>query len=117
MLVREVIVEIDFLETPIGRCDGIYDAIALSLSGDHHERVAGLFEAARGRPAWKNMFDLVCVWFFCRYPPEKDNMPLKRFFTLHREEFSKNHPAIFGTISERLVWKLRFSLTIQPRRN
>ena len=30
-----------------------------------------------------------------RYPPEKDSMPLKRFLTLHGEEFSKKHPAIF----------------------
>ena len=37
-------------------------------------------------------------------------MPLKRFFTLYGEEFGKKHPAIFETICEELVWKLRFEL-------
>ena len=45
-----------------------------------------------------------------RYPPEKDSMPLKRFLTLHGEEFSKKHPAIFETICEELVWKLKWQL-------
>ena len=34
-------------------------------------------------------------------------MPLKRFLTLHGEEFSKKHPAIFKTICEELVSNLR----------
>ena len=64
VLVRKVIVETDLLETDdLGRCDSIYDAIALSLKEDRHERVAGLFEAAQERPAWKNRFGLVCGWF------------------------------------------------------
>ena len=37
-------------------------------------------------------------------------MPLKRFLTLHGEEFSKKHPAIFKTICEALVWRLRWQL-------
>ena len=51
------------------------------------------------------------LWgFFVRYPPEKDSMPLKRFFTLHGEEFSKKHPIIFETICQELVWELRCQL-------
>ena len=37
-------------------------------------------------------------------------MPLKRFFALQGEELSKKHPAIFGTICQELVWKLRRQL-------
>ena len=37
-------------------------------------------------------------------------MPLKRFLTLHGEEFSKKHPAIFETICEELVVELRWRL-------
>ena len=37
-------------------------------------------------------------------------MPLKRFLTLHGEEFSKKHPAIFKTICQELVWTLRLQL-------
>ena len=111
VLVRKVIVETDLLETDsFGRCDSIYDAIALSLKEDRHERVAGLFEAAQERPDWKNEFGWFVGGFFERYPPEKNSMPLKRFLTLHGEEFSKKHPAIFETICERLVWKLRWQL-------
>ena len=54
VLVRKVIVETNLLETNwIGQCDSLYDAIALSLKGDHRERGAGLFEAAQERPDWK----------------------------------------------------------------
>ena len=111
VLVRKVIVETDLLKTDnFGRCDSIYDAIALSLKEDRHERVAGLFEAAQERPDWKDKFKLVCGGFFVRYPPEKDSMPLKRFLTLHGEEFSKKHPAIFESICERLVGTLKWRL-------
>ena len=107
-LSEKVIVETELLETDdFGECDSIYDAIALSLKEDSHDRVAGLFEAAQERPDWKNEFDWFVNGFFERYPPEKDSMPLKRFLTLHGEEFSKKHPAIFETICEELVWKLR----------
>ena len=37
-------------------------------------------------------------------------MPLKRFLTLHGEEFSKKHPDIFETICKELVWKLKCRL-------
>ena len=96
--------------TDFGECDSIYDAIALSLNEDRHERVAGLFEAAQERPDWKNKFDWFVRGFFERYPPEKDSMPLKRFLTLHGEEFSKKHPAIFETICRRLVGRLKCQL-------
>ena len=96
--------------TYIGECDSIYDAIALSLNEDRHDRVAGLFEAAQERPDWKHMFDWFVEVFFIRYPPEKNSMPLKRFLTLHGKEFSKKHPATFETICERLVWKLKCQL-------
>ena len=50
VLVRKVIVEARLLETyGLGKCDSIYDAIALSLKGGHYNRAAGLFEAAHGR--------------------------------------------------------------------
>ena len=62
------------------------------------------------RPGWKNKFDWFVDGFFGRYPPEKDSMPLKRFLTLHGEEFSKKHPAIFETICQILVWKLKWKL-------
>ena len=42
----------------------------------------------------------LCMVFLLRYPPEKNSMPLKRFLTLHGEELSKKHPAIFETICE-----------------
>ena len=93
-----------------GQCDSIYDAIALSLEGDRHDRVAGLFEAAQERPDWKNKFGVFVSGFFDSYPPEKNSMPLKRFLTFHREEFGKKHPAIFETICEKLVWKLKCQL-------
>ena len=111
-LVREVIVETELLKTDnFGECDSIYDAIALSLKEDRHERVASLFEAAAG----KTHLEEPCstgLWpsFFARHPPEKDSMPLKRFLTLYGEELSKKHPVIFETICRRLVWKLRSQL-------
>ena len=37
-------------------------------------------------------------------------MPLKRFLTLHGEEFSKKHPAIFETICQELVGRLKWQL-------
>ena len=47
----------------------------------------------------------------------RNSMPLKRFLTLHGEEFSKKHPAIFEIICRKLVWRLEVSLTIQTRRS
>ena len=109
VLVRKVIVETDLLETDsfFGECNSIYDAIALSFKEDRHERVAGLFEAAGERPAWKNYFSLFVKGFFKRYPPQKISMPLKRFLSLYGEEFSKKHPDIFKTLYQELVWNLR----------
>ena len=53
-----MIVGTDLLETDeFGRCDSIYDAIALSFKEDRHDRVASLFEAAQERPPWKYKFD------------------------------------------------------------
>ena len=110
-LVRKVIVETDLLETNdvLGYCDNIYDAIALSLDEGRHDRVASLFEAAQERPAWTNKFGRFVSGFFERYLSEKD-MPLKRFFTLHGEEFGKKHPATFKTICEELAWKLKWGV-------
>ena len=100
-----------FLKLTISvKCDSIYDAIALSLKEDRYERVAGLFEAAQERPAWKNKFGWFVIGFFERYPPEKNSMPLKRFLSLHGEELNKKHPDIFKTICEELVWRLRCQL-------
>jgi len=109
VLAREVIIEIDLLEDNcVGHCDSIYNAIVLSLEGGSHERVAGLFKAAQERPAWKGYFSLFVDGFFNRYPPEKNSMPLKRFLTLHGEEFSKKHPAIFEVVCKKLVWDLKW---------
>ena len=109
VVVKGVIVGTDLLETGyLGECNSIYDAIALSLKRDRHERAAGLFEAARERPDRKAEFDCFVDGFFGRYPPEKDSMPLKRFFTLHGEEFGKQHPEIFETICQRLVGNLKW---------
>ena len=113
-----MIVETNLLETNrCGECNSIYDAIALSLKEGRNERVAGLFEAAHGRPAWKNRFGWFVGGFFIRHPPEKDSVPLKRFITLHGEELGKKNPAIFESICEELVWKLNLGLTIETRRN
>ena len=110
-LVRKVIVETDLLETDnFGHCDSIYDAIALSLKEDRHDRVAGLFEAAQERPDWECKFDDFVGGFFVRYSPGKDSMPLKRFLTLHGEEFSEKHPATFRVVCGMLVWELRYQL-------
>jgi len=111
VVVREVIVGTNLLETNgFGHCDSIFDAIALSLKEGRHERVAGLFEAAHGRPGFENDFDWFVVGFFQRYPPEKDSMPFKRFLALYGEEFSKGHPATFETICQWLVRNLRYQL-------
>ena len=111
VLVRKVIVETGLLETDdLGECDSIYDAIDLSLNEDRHDRVASLFEAAKERPDWKNRFEEFVAGFFGRYPPEKNSMSLKRFLSLYGEELGKQHPAIFKTICERLVWKLKWQL-------
>ena len=37
-------------------------------------------------------------------------MPLKRFLTLHGEEFSKSIPPLSRLFAEELVWKLRCQL-------
>jgi len=106
-LVRKVIVETDLLKSDCyGRCGSIYDAIALSLKEDRHERVANLFEAARERPDWKYMFSSFVEGFFRRYSPEKNSTPLKRFLTLHGEEFSERHPEILENVCQRLVFEV-----------
>jgi len=111
VVVREVIFETGLLETyDSGRCDRLYDAIALSLKEDRRERVAGLLEAVQERPAWRSEFDWFVNGFFVSYPPEKDGMPLKRFLTLYGEELSKRHPAIFEAICRELVGRLRWRL-------
>ena len=109
VVVRKVIVKTDLLEANalFGYCDSISDAIALSLRENLHDRVVGLFEAAKKRPDWKNEFGGFVAGFFGRYPLEKDSMPLKRFLALHGEELSKKHPTISKTICEQLVWKLK----------
>ena len=110
-LVRKVIAETGLLETNgPGEWCNIYDAIALSLRGDHHERVAGLFEAAQKRPNWRGIFVFFVANFFVRHPPEKDSMPLKRFLSFYGEKFSKKHPVILKTICQELVLKLRRQL-------
>ena len=86
VLVRKVIVETDLLETDIiGECDSIYDAIALSLNEDRHERVAGLFEAARERPKLEGQVRIVCDWFFCKIPSREGQHATQTiFFSLRR---------------------------------
>ena len=110
-LVRKVIVETGLLETSeLGECGSMYGAIALSLKNDRHDRAASLFEAASGRPHWKDKFFWFVERFFLRYPPEKDSMPLKRFLTLRRQEFNEKHPVIYETFCRGLVGMLRWKL-------
>jgi len=111
VLVRKVIVKTDLLKTNnFGGCDIIHDAIALSFKEDRHERVAGLFEATQGRLDWRKL-DRFVYDFFDRHPSlEKNSMPLKRFLTLHSEEFSKKHPDTFEIICQELVAELRYQL-------
>ena len=109
--VRKVIVETRLLKTNgLGECDGLYDAMTLSLEEDRHKRVVGLLEAAQGKPAGKHTFETFVSGFFDRYLLEKGGMPLKRFFILHGEEFSKGHPTIFKTICQNLVLRLKWEL-------
>ena len=91
----------------VGRCDSLYDAIALSFKADRHDRVAGLFEVAHERPNWRANFDWFVDGFFARYLPEKNSTPLKRFLTFRDEEFGKKHPVIFKTICQEFVGKLK----------
>ena len=108
VLVRKVIVETRLLETyGLGKCDSIYDAIALSLRGGHYGRAAGLFEAAHGRPDRNNKFGWFVNGFFDKYPPENNSVPLKRVLSLHGEELNKRHPDICKFICGELVWRLR----------
>ena len=103
VLVRKLIVETDLPETDeLGGCDSIYDAVALSLNEDSHERVVGLFEAAKERPARKDEFNWFVNGFFVSFPPEKDSMPLRRFLTLHGKAFSEQQPEIFENICRRI---------------
>ena len=93
VLVRKVIVETGLLETDdFGHCDSIYDAIALSLNEDRHERVAGLFEAAQERPNWKNKFDWFVRGFFERYPPEKTACHSSDFLLFTEKSSAKSIP-------------------------
>ena len=62
---------------------------------DRHDRVADLFEAAYERPDWKHRFDMFVDNFLVRYPPEKDNVPLKRFLALHEKELHEKRHIIF----------------------
>jgi len=111
VVVREVIAGTNLLKTDkFDYCDSLYDAITLSLKGDRHERVAGLLEAAYERFTWKIQFYFLVRGFFTRYSPGKNSMPLRRFLTLHGEEFSKKHPAIFNTFCEILVERLKCGL-------
>ena len=63
-LVRKVIVEADLLATgAYGRCNSIYDAIALSLKENNYEHVAGLFEAAQKDPSGRTSSMCLCMGF------------------------------------------------------
>ena len=103
-----------------GRDNIIYDAIALSLSQDRHDRVAGLFEAAHGKSIKrKNAFKWFVRGFFERYTPEKDSTLFKRFFTIYGDEFNKKHPSVFAVFCGELgAWMLEpLSLNMKTRKN
>ena len=81
VVVRKVIAESGLLETDcFGRCDSIYDAIALSLKEDRHDRVAGLFEAAQERPDWKHEFVVFVDGFFVRLPSREEQHATQTIF-------------------------------------
>ena len=93
VLVRKVIVETDLLETTdLGQCDSIYDAIALSLKEDRHERVAGLFEAAQERPDWKDKFDILWKVFSQDTLPRRTACHSSDFFPSTEKSSAKSIP-------------------------
>ena len=112
MVVKKVIFETEREFGSSGEWNSICDAIALSLNGDRLERVADLLAAAHENPSWKNElggndFEGFIGHFFERYDPEKNSMPLKRFLTLHGEEFGKKHPETFQIICQELAVVLK----------
>ena len=118
VFVREVIFETDLLETDkFGECDSIYDAIALSLKEDRHERVAGLFEAAQERPNWKNMFDYLCVVFFKIPSREEQHATQAIPHSLRRRVQQKASRHFRNYLPKISVEVEMVTLTIQPRRS
>ena len=90
-VVRKVIVETDLLETDkFGQCDSIYDAIALSLKEDNHDRDAGLFEAAQERPDWKDKFDWFVEVFLTDILPRRTACHLSDFLPFTEKSSAKS---------------------------
>ena len=49
-------------------------------------------------------------WFFDNLAPWKDSKSLKRFMTLKGEEFSSKYPAVYETVCQGLVYRLKWKL-------
>ena len=111
VLVREVIVETGLLETEhFGECDSIYDAIALSFKEDRHERVAGLFEAAQERPAWKDKFDWFVTGFFDKIPSREEQHATQAISYSSRRRVQQKASRHFRNYLRNLVWRLKWQL-------
>ena len=110
VLVRKVIVETDLLET-----SGSVGVTASTMQLPCHSTKTAMIvlqvflKLHKKDPTGEHMFDWFMDGFFERYPPEKDSMPLKRFLTLHGEEFSKKHPVIFKTICQEISVEVEMS--------
>lgn len=135
-LVRKAIVEFkDSLSDQYIHDGPIKDAIILSLTEDRYERFIGLLRAVQWRfakmseqgklMAETSKFKDFMHSVFLIITSKKYNIPLRRFLTLHKEEFKK-HPNTFEIFYRRLVShlgkehptpnskQLLFDLTEQP---
>ena len=111
-LVKEAIVGSEYSSADSTYCLYIRDAITLSLNEDRRDRVIDLMKVVQARLK-KEEFEIFMAGVIERYLWGEDSMPLKRFFTLHREELSKKYPDIHETICSSLVHRLKYSLLSQ----
>jgi len=98
----------------------IHDAIIFSLEETRHDRTVALFEAVMIRCLKEKLLctdaerptkPAVFVYeFFRKLAPEKDSASLKRFLTLHGEEFARTHPGIFSVFCQELVTYLQLRM-------
>ena len=97
--------------------DFAYQAIQLALNKDMHDRVVGLLEATKARYAVvdelcrrngrQTQFDVFISDLFVSFAPEKDSLSLRRFLTIHGEEFKKAHGDMFEIFCQKLVSHLK----------
>ena len=100
--------------------DDILKALSLSLERDLHERVVALLEAARSRyyrdsDHWPYrlealLFQTFLDDFFDSLKLGKDSEPLRRFLTIHGQEFRRKNVEIYKCFFNRLMEHLRFEI-------